>query len=194
MRWYCTAHRRCPQQHLLLLVFADAFRNAPVASPRDIEDCLLEWLCYCQAHFSESIGGTLPSLLANDDLLLDCAGTLPLLTLPPRPPSSIIKISLRRPSSLPDSLSYQMASQSSAFLPCTHRGPGPCTGAYFCSQRHSLTACPTSTLCWLCALKCSYRCLLQQSSLPPLALSEPPPTHALRSQVTPHVPPLALNP
>jgi hypothetical protein len=113
---------------------------------------------------------------------------------PPRPPSSIIKISLRRPSSLPDSLSYQMASQSSAFLPCMHRGPDPCTGAYFCSQRHSLTACPTSTLCWLCALKCSYRCLLQQSSLPPLALSEPPPTHALRSQVTPHVPLLALNP
>ncbi len=54
--------------------FSDAFRNAPVTSPRDIEDCLLEWLCYCQAHFSESIGGTLPSLLANDDLLLDCAG------------------------------------------------------------------------------------------------------------------------
>jgi hypothetical protein len=65
---------------------ADAFRNAPVAPPRDIEDCLLEWLCYCQAHFSESIGGTLPALLANDDLLLDCAGKLPPPPSHPAPP------------------------------------------------------------------------------------------------------------
>ncbi len=81
-----TAHLPTPR--------ADAFRNAPVSSPRDIEDCLLEWLCYCQAHFSESIGGTLPSLLANDDLLLDCAGQFPrsaarsFCPSPPLPPSS----------------------------------------------------------------------------------------------------------
>jgi hypothetical protein len=39
-------------------------------------------MCYGQAHFSESIGGTLPSLLANDDLLLDCAGERPLYSAP----------------------------------------------------------------------------------------------------------------
>ena len=83
-------------------ISADAFRNAPVSSPRDIEDCLLEWLCYCQAHFSESIGGTLPSLLANDDLLLDCAGTLSLLLR-----SFPLMHSSRTPPSLPpNSLSF----------------------------------------------------------------------------------------